>query len=226
LFRINIHKKYFSKNRIVEIGCSVENIIGETIALYGKSGIGKSTVLRMIAGLETPDSGDIEFNNTVWFSKEKGINLPISERKIGFVFQDYNLFPTMTVEKNLKYASHNNTISPIIKALIKSLQLDDLLQNYPSELSGGQRQRIAIVRAICQEPQLLLLDEPFSALDDDSIEELMNEIKFIQKDFGTKVMIISHRKDVVLSMSDYVIIMTPEQKTLMGLPSELLVKHF
>lgn len=226
MFKINIHKKYTSKNRNVDIRCSAENVIGETIALYGKSGIGKSTILRMIAGLETPYSGEIVFNNTVWFSKQNGINLPISDRRIGFVFQDYNLFPTMTVEKNLKYASPDNAISPTIKTLIESLQLDDLLLNYPSELSGGQKQRIAIVRALCQEPQLLLLDEPFSALDDDSIEELMNEIKFIQKEFGTKVMIISHRKDVVLSMADRVIFMTSEQKTLMGLPSELLVKHF
>ena len=159
----------------------------------------------MIAGLETPDRGKIAFNDELWYSSDHKVNVSVGDRKLGFVFQDYNLFPNMTVEKNLKYASADGTIPKRITALLNSVGLSSLLGAYPNELSGGQRQRIALLRALCQEPELLLLDEPFSALDDEAIAELIQEIKLIQESLNTTIIVVSHRKDVIFKMANYVV---------------------
>ncbi len=222
MLKLDLHKTFSSKKRSVKIACKAEFKEFATIAIYGQSGVGKSTILRMISGLETPEKGHIEFNNEVWFSSENKINLPISKRKVGFVFQEFNLFPNMTVEKNLKYASKDNKLTSVILKLLKTLNLDDLLPMYPNELSGGQGQRISIVRSLCQEPKLLLLDEPFSALDDDSIDVLIKELEIIQNQFGTNVIVISHRKDIVYRMADAVIHIDSEQKTQFGKPQSIL----
>lgn len=199
--------------------------LGVTSAIYGKSGVGKSTVLRMIAGLEKADKGIIQFNDTFWFDESKKINLPIADRNIGFVFQDFNLFPNMTVEGNLKYAS-GKTISDQIIHLLEVTGLKHLLNSYPKELSGGERQRVSIVRALCQNPELLLLDEPFSALDDEAIGDLIREIKTIQAEIGTTVIVISHRKDVIFEMAASVIHMKGDGSVVQGKPAELLTKQF
>lgn len=205
MLEFDLHKTFKSKRREVQISCTASVKPGITTALYGKSGVGKSSVLRMIAGLETPDSGSIVFNDVTWFSSEKKIMTPVGKRKMGFVFQDYNLFPNMTVERNLTYASEEAKITPTILQLLETLQLKSLLSSYPSQLSGGQRQRIAIIRALCQQPELLLLDEPFSALDDDSIRELITEINYIQQNLQMMIIVVSHRKDVIFEMAKEVV---------------------
>ena len=225
MFKINLHKTYQSKQRISKISCKAEFVLNKTTAIYGKSGIGKSTILRIIAGLEKPDKGIITFENKTWVDTTKSINLPIIDRNIGFVFQDFNLFPNMTVEANLKYASNNNIPDAVVD-LIEHCNISRLFKNYPHELSGGQRQHVSIIRSLCQNPKLLLLDEPFSALDDHSIGALIREIKLIQQRFGTTVILISHRKDVILEMADYVVIMKDELTCLQGVPSDLLTHHF
>lgn len=222
---ISIHKRFTEKKRQVEIACTASFKPAMTTALYGKSGVGKSTILRMIAGFERPDTGTISYNGTIWFSSEQGINLPISERKLGFVFQDYNLFPTMTVEGNLNYATVGGVIAPDIRQLVDSLELTSLLNSYPNQLSGGQRQRIAIVRALCQKPELLLLDEPFSALDDDAISELITEIQFIQKSLSMMIIVVSHRKDVIFEMAEQVVHLK-EGGVVIGTPAETLTRTF
>ncbi|MDH4471259.1 MAG: ATP-binding cassette domain-containing protein [Fluviicola sp.] len=205
MLEFSIHKTFKTKRREVNISCSATIQQGITTALYGKSGVGKSSVLRMIAGLETPDSGSIVFNDIIWFSSEKKIMVPAGKRKMGFVFQDYNLFPNMTIERNLTYASEDGKIASNILQLLETLQLKSLLSSYPSQLSGGQRQRIAIIRALCQQPELLLLDEPFSALDDDSIRELITEINYIQQNLQMMIIVVSHRKDVIFEMAKEVV---------------------
>lgn len=195
-----------------------------TTALYGKSGIGKSTLLRVVAGLDRADSGVIHFGEDIWFSDKRKINLPIAKRRIGFVFQDFNLFPNMTVGKNLRYASESGDIPQQIIRLLNLMGLDNLSESYPDELSGGQRQRIAILRALCQAPDLLLLDEPFSALDDDAIELLIDEIKLVQSELGTTIVVVSHRKDTIFSMADHVIHLKENGESLIGTPQEVLMK--
>ena len=223
---IKVHKRYSSRRRQVDIDCvaTIEDSI--TTAFYGKSGIGKSSILRMIAGLESPDSGTIVFNGVTWFSSEKKINVPIANRKLGFVFQDYNLFPNMTVERNLKYASSENKIAPEIIQIVDSTGLTQLLASYPDELSGGQKQRVAILRALCQKPEILLLDEPFSALDDEAISEIISEIKLIQENLNMTIIVISHRKDVIFEMAESVVYMKPHGKIEQGHPDKTLERSF
>ena len=212
---------------MTEIHCEAEFDLGVTSAIYGKSGVGKSTVLRMIAGLEKADAGLIQFQDEVWFDDSKKTNRPIAARNIGFVFQDFNLFPNMTVEGNLKYASvSGKKISKETMHLMEVTELTKLLKSYPRELSGGEKQRVSIVRALCQNPKFLLLDEPFSALDDESIGDLMYEIKVIQKEIGTTIIVVSHRKDVILEMADSVVHMQNGQTIVQGPPSAILKKKF
>lgn len=204
--------------------------MSNTSAIYGKSGIGKSTVLRMIAGLETPNAGFIRLGDEIWFDHQQNINKTIAQRQPGFVFQDFNLFPNMSVHRNLTYAS-NGPITSEIQEVMKVVGLMSLINNYPHELSGGEKQRVSIVRALCQEPKLLLLDEPFSALDDEAIGDLIREIKIIQEKMGTTVIMISHRKDVIFEMADHVVHMkTPvndlSSPVIQGKPADVLEKHF
>jgi len=225
LLKFNLHKKFVSRQRITEVHCEAEIPLGVTAAIYGKSGVGKSSVLRMIAGLEVPDEGTLSFENSIWFDSKKKINTPISKRKTGFVFQDFNLFPNMTVEGNLKYASTNDITEDIIK-LLEVTDLKKLLHSFPADLSGGEKQRVSIIRALCQKPKLLLLDEPFSALDDESIGEIIQEIRIIQERTNTTVILVSHRKDVVLEMADLVVKMEEGKGTIQGVPKDLIQKTF
>lgn len=223
---INLHKNYTSGKRRVAIDCVAVIEDSITTALYGTSGIGKSSVLRMIAGLESPDSGKIVYNGVTWYSSEEKINVPVAKRKLGFVFQDYNLFPNMTVEQNLKYASEKGNIDQIIKQILEATGLTSLLKSYPHELSGGQKQRVAIVRSLSQAPDILLLDEPFSALDDEAIHDLIGQIKTIQQQFRMMIIVISHRKDVIFEMAESVVYMKPNGKVVQGSPEVLLERSF
>ena len=227
MLKIDLHKTFKTRQRTTVINCKAQFGLGVTSAIYGKSGIGKSTVLRMIAGLEKADTGLIQFQDEVWFDDKTKVDKKIAARNIGFVFQDFNLFPNMTVEGNLKYASFSGKeISKQTKSLMEVTGLTKLLKSYPSELSGGEKQRVSIVRALCQSPKLLLLDEPFSALDDESIGDLMREIKVIQQEIGTTVIVVSHRKDVILEMANTVVHLKNDQVVLQGAPKDILTKGF
>lgn len=141
----------------------------EVSGLLGASGAGKSMTLRCIAGIEKPDAGRIVLNDRVLFDAEKGINLPPRQRKVGFLFQNYALFPNMTVEENIGFgleALSREDRSQVVHRMIQMIKLEGLEKRYPAQLSGGQQQRAALARALVVEPEALLLDEPFSALDD------------------------------------------------------------
>ncbi len=225
MFKINVYREFSAAQRETKISCAAELESGKTTAIYGKSGVGKTTVLRMIAGLETPNKGQITNEKNTWFDSDRKINSPIALRNVGFVFQDFNLFPTMSVEGNLKYAS-GKTIESEIYHLLEVCNLTNLLKSYPNQLSGGERQRISIIRALCQKPDLLLLDEPFSALDDDSIAELIGEIRKIQEKTKVTILLVSHRKDTIFQMATSVIIMEKGNDSIQGKPHDLLKKSF
>lgn len=161
---VDIKKKLkgFSLNIKFEAG-------SDALALLGASGSGKSMTLRCIAGLEKPDKGKIILNGRVLFDSEKGINIPCRKRRLGFLFQNYALFPNMTVEENIGFALEGLNKSKrncSVQENIKMVKLEGLEKRYPYQLSGGQQQRVALARALAIEPEALLLDEPFSALDD------------------------------------------------------------
>jgi molybdate transport system ATP-binding protein len=159
------------------------------VALSGSSGSGKTTLLRMIAGLTEPEYGEIVVGDKKWFDKNTGINLKPQERKIGFVFQELSLFPKMNVRENIEYAAKNKNS---VEDLLDLTELKNLEKRFPETLSGGQNRRVAIARALAREPDILLLDEPFSSLDSFMKFKLQNEILKIHNRYALTILFVSH----------------------------------
>lgn len=161
----------------------------EITAIFGESGVGKTTLLKIIAGLIKPEFGRIEVGDELWLDTQKNINLVIQKRKIGFVFQDYALFPNMSVKENISYAA---TSKQKVEELLSLMNLENLAKIYPKNLSGGQAQRVALARALAREPQILLLDEPLSALDFKMRSFLQDELVKILQHFKITTLLVSH----------------------------------
>jgi len=175
---------------------------GEFLTLFGPSGAGKTTLMRLIAGLETPDSGVIEVDGEVWFDSGKKINLPPQRRSIGFVFQDYALFPTMSVRDNLLFAAESPQQRHNVDELLELIELANLAHRLPSTLSGGQKQRVALARALVRHPKILLLDEPLSALDPSMRQKLQDELALIHERLGVTTLLVSHDIAETVKLSD------------------------
>lgn len=172
---------------------------GSITKIYGPSGSGKTTFLKIIAGLITPEKGSIVVDEIIWFEPLNGVDLPPQKRMAGFVFQDYALFPNMTVLQHLEYATND---AKWINRLLAIGQLEDFTRHKPEYLSGGQQQRLAILRALANKPKVLLMDEPFSALDPEMKTALINELKIIFDELGTTVLIVSHNPAEVQGLID------------------------
>jgi len=207
----------------LSIDMNLEN--GDFIALFGESGAGKTTILRMIAGLEVPDSGRIVVKGQVWFDSQKNINLHPSKRKIGFVFQDYALFPNMTIKENLTFALQKGDDPKIIDGLIDIVGLKELINRYPSQLSGGQQQRVAMTRALVRKPDILLLDEPLSALDTKMRHKLQDELAKIHKQFNLTTILVSHDPSEIFRLCNRVYQLDKGRMKKQGTPSEIFVKE-
>src|ERR1039457_2219036 len=173
------------------------------VTLFGKSGVGKTTILRMISGLTKPDSGYIKVGNENWFDSSNSVNVKTQERNIGFVFQDYALFPNMTVEEHLFYAQKQRDITHV-NELLSIFNLEGLKKRKPDTLSGGQKQRAAVARALARKPQILLLDEPLSALDSETRQVLQQEIMTAHKSFSATTILVSHDIDEISRLTDKV----------------------
>ena len=178
----------------------------ETVALMGASGCGKSMTLRCIAGIVKPDSGRIVINGETVYDSEKKVNLPPGKRKVGFLFQDYALFPNMNVQKNIEAVLPKEQ-KDRAEDLIKKFHLTGLEQHYPGQLSGGQKQRCALARMIASDPQIILLDEPFSALDSYLRWQMEREISSVIRQFAQTVLFVSHDRDEVYRICDRVVVM-------------------
>lgn len=182
-----------------------ENIaLGSRVAFFGKSGAGKSTILKVLAGLEEIESGKIIVGGEVW--NDKGFSLSPQKRNIGFVFQDYSLFPNLSVFENIAYSKRAS--KERVKRLIEMMELGALCEFKPSKLSGGQSQRVALARALASNPQILLLDEPFSALDSAIKGKILSEILFLQKELGFTLILVSHDIGEVYRLSEEVLLMS------------------
>ena len=177
-----------------------DNILG----LMGASGSGKSMTLKCIAGIETPDQGRIVLNNRVLFDSEKKINVPIQKRNVGYMFQSYALFPNMNVYENISVglrARKVKDVDIVVQKVMQQFRIFELASRYPKQLSGGQRQRVALARLIAYEPDVLLLDEPFSALDEDLKEDLLRELKS-ELQISKPVVFVSHNEEEVNYLRD------------------------
>lgn len=177
-----------------------DNILG----FMGASGSGKSMTLKCIAGIETPDQGRIVLNNRVLFDSEKKINVPIQKRNVGYMFQSYALFPNMNVYENISVglrARKVKDVDIVVQKVMQQFRVFELASRYPKQLSGGQRQRVALARLMAYEPDVLLLDEPFSALDEDLKEDLLQELKS-ELQISKPVIFVSHDKEEVNELCD------------------------
>jgi molybdate transport system ATP-binding protein len=180
---------------------------GERIALYGPSGAGKTSTLRMLAGLMEPDSGFIEVNGIVWYDSKTKIKLKPGKRNIGFVFQDFALFPNMTVVENLRFAKGDKKNALSVSELLEVMELGDLQHRLPVVLSGGQQQRVALARALVGNPDLLLMDEPLSALDPEMRQRLQAYLSAVHEQYGTTMIFISHNLGEVFKLADRVLVL-------------------
>ena len=188
------------------------------IALSGESGSGKTTLLRILAGLEESD-GSIEVNGELWQGKKS--SLAVQKRGIGFVFQDYALFPNMSVEKNLLYVSKDRTLA---KHLLELTDLYELKDRLPTTLSGGQKQRVSLCRALMKRPKLLLMDEPLSALDPEMRMKLQHDILVLHKEFGTTTIMVSHDPSEIYRLAKRVIMLENGKVIQDASPKEVFLK--
>jgi len=196
---------------------------GELITLYGVSGAGKTSTLRMISGLMKPEKGKIIVDGVPWFDAEKKINRSPQKRKIGYVFQDYALFPNMTVLQNLEFALRKGQDQKKVVALIEIMELGALQNRKPETLSGGQKQRVALARALVQEPELLLLDEPLAALDTKIRLKLQDYILKVHREFKLTTILISHDIGEIIKLSDNVFVLENGQVIKQGPPDEIFI---
>lgn len=177
----------------------------QLIALFGASGSGKTTLLRCIAGLETPDSGFIEVNHEVWFDSKSEVNLSPQLRNAGYMFQEYALFPNMTVRENLEFALKKGANRQLVSDMVELIGLQELVARRPNALSGGQKQRVALARALVSQPRLLMLDEPLAALDAITRATLQDVLIQLQRDFNLPTMMVSHDISEVYKLAQHVV---------------------
>ena len=206
----NINKSYGEKKVIDNLSMKIAS--GSFTTLLGPSGCGKTTLLRMIAGLETPDSGEIFLGGRCVFSSEEEINIPPEKRGLGFVFQDFALWPHMKVKDNvafgLKTQKKTENLDKKVMDALHAVQLDEFSERYPSQLSGGQQQRVSFARAIVTEPECILFDEPLSALDAMLREEMRSELKTLVTKRGITSIFVTHDQNEAMSLSDMIAVMS------------------
>ena len=196
---------------------------GGCMGILGASGCGKSMTLKCIAGIEKPDKGKIVLNGRILYDSEKKISLSVQERNVGYLFQDYALFPTMTVEQNLAVAmkGKKREKEQKIKEQIRRFRLEGLERRYPSQISGGQQQRVALARMLLHQPEIIMLDEPFSALDGFLKDELQLEMLELLKDYGKDVLMVSHSRDEIFRFCDRLILLEDGKSILKGSTAEV-----
>ena len=180
-------------------------------SLLGASGCGKSMTLKCIAGIEKPDEGVIELDGRMLFDSSKGINLPPQARRVGYLFQNYALFPNMTVRQNILCGLNREKDRAVkekrLREIVKMMQLEGLEGRKPAQLSGGQQQRVALARILVNDPQILLLDEPFSALDGHLRDSLKVEMRDLLERFGREVLMVTHDRNEAYNMSREIAVM-------------------
>ncbi|WP_462266287.1 sulfate/molybdate ABC transporter ATP-binding protein [Mucilaginibacter sp.] len=205
MIKLNIRKKLNLPNGEADLHIDTELQTGSLTALYGPSGAGKTSVLKMVAGLMQPDEGIIEVNGVTWLNTYKNITLPPQKRDTGFMFQDYALFPNMTVQQNLEFAMAKEAGKGELQHLLSIMQLESLAHRKPAMLSGGQQQRVALARAILKRPQVLLLDEPLSAVGNELRVSLRNQLADLHQQYGFTTLLVSHEVSEIYHLAKRVL---------------------
>ena len=225
MISLNFEKSLLAADGKMNLQIQLE-IEGENfVTLYGESGAGKTSTLRILAGLMKPNKGKVIVNNETWFDSNRKINLKPQNRKIGFVFQDYTLFPNMTVRENLEFALRKNQDRKIISDLIEIIELGELQNRKPETLSGGQKQRTALARTLVQKPKILLLDEPLSALDHKIRLKLQDYLAKVHREFKLTTILISHDIGEIVKLSNQVFILEKGKISKQGTPTEIFINQ-
>jgi sulfate transport system ATP-binding protein len=214
----NVSKRFGTFCALDHVNLEVK--AGSLVALVGPSGSGKSTLLRMIAGLEVPDEGSI------WLSGRDATYAPIQKRNIGFVFQNYALFKHLTVYENIAFGLHVRHANPAqirarVRDLLQLIQLEHIADRYPSQLSGGQRQRIALARALAVEPKVLLLDEPFGALDARVRKELRSWLRRLHEEMPVTTVFVTHDQQEAMEVAHEIVVFNQGRLEQVGSPQEI-----
>lgn len=202
---LNIQKSLNTQNGKITLDINTQIEKHTFLSVFGQSGAGKTTLLRILSGLSTPDSGKIVVDGEVWFDENRNINLPPQKRKIGFVFQDYALFPHLNVYKNLCFGLEDKKEKYKVDEILKLMELDNLKDIKPNALSGGQKQRVALARALVYRSDILLLDEPLSAIDNAMRSVLQDEIVRLHKYFKLTTIIVSHDIGEIFKLSNRIL---------------------
>lgn len=214
----NISKKFGSFQALNHVNLEIKN--GSLVGLLGPSGSGKSTLLRVMAGLEIPDSGRI------WLEGQNATNLCLQQREIGFVFQNYALFPHLTVSENISFGLDIRKIDNDLKKrrvneLLQLVQLEKFAERYPSQLSGGQRQRVALARALAVEPKVLLLDEPFAALDAKIRKQLRNWLRNLHHQISVTTVFVTHDHQEAMELAHEIVLLDKGKIAQIGSAQEI-----
>ncbi len=221
MIKLSFHKKLWSPSGEMRLGIDLDLSPGTFISLYGESGAGKTSLLRIFAGLLAPEEGRIVVNDVTWLDTSRRISLPPQKRKIGFLFQDYALFPNMTVKENLLFALNRKQEKKTVDELIEIIELGELQHRMPETISGGQKQRVALARALVQKPKILLLDEPLSALDHAMRKKLQYHVLQVHREYGLTTVLVSHDVSEILRMSDHMLVIENGKIIKQGKPAEV-----
>lgn len=222
-FDVDIKKNFAnSRGKTFTLDAAFSIPEGKITVIFGPSGSGKSTILRLLAGLEKGEHGHILNSGKTWFDSAKGLDLPPKDRRTGFLFQDLALFPHMSVMQNLLYATgKKNRVKA--EELLDMTQLGGLKDRLPAELSGGQRQRLALARALAGSPDLLLLDEPFSALDREVKKRLYDELMKLHNSLGFTAVMVTHDMAEAYRLAEHAVILKEGRVAKEGSPEEVFL---
>lgn len=226
MLHVQLQKKLHAATGTMLLDVDFQVADGTILALYGKSGAGKTSILRMLAGLMDADQGRIARDKFLWLDTQTGVNNKPQFRRIGMVFQDYALFPNMTIRENLEFALHKGDDTEIVDELITMMELTGLQHRKPSTLSGGQQQRVALARAMVQYPNVLLLDEPLSALDTEMRERLQTYILELHQAFNITTILVSHDQGEIERLADRVLVVADGKIVKDGTPQEIFYPNF
>ncbi len=221
MIKLSFHKKLRSSSGNMLLGVEVDLVPGTFTTLYGQSGAGKTSLLRIFAGLLEPEKGRIMVDGKIWLDTSKGIILPPQKRKIGFLFQDYALFPNMTVKENLLFALNKGQDKKMVEELIEIIELGELQHQMPDTISGGQKQRVALARALVRKSEILLLDEPLSALDHAMRLKLQHYVLQVHREYQLTTLMVSHDIAEILKMSDRMLVIESGRIIKQGKPAEV-----
>lgn len=222
MLRLHVHKRLFTAEGDRSLEVILELDEGKTLALYGKSGVGKTTLLRLVAGLEQADAGRITWKEQVWLDTTQRILLPPRLRTATMVFQDYALFPNMTVRGNIAFAQdRKHRDAGLVEELMQTLGIAQLADRMTLRLSGGQQQRVALARALARKPDLLLLDEPLAALDQEMRLDLQAKLIALRERLGFTTLLVSHDIAEIHRLADHVVEISDGKVARQGSPAQV-----